>query len=417
MLAATIALLAPVPAGAQSITDVITAVARTTVEPTPVAEPDAPTDPAAHEPALEPPVATTQPEAASRGAATAPPQRPEPPEWPRLVTTARSGAKTVTSPAARQAAWPQTEIDLARARCRRMLKGLDIVVAAEEPIREGTACGDPAPVTLVSVGTKPQVALSPPVVVNCDLAVAVHGWVTQSLQPLARTHLGGPLVSIETMSSYACRNAYGRADTRLSEHGRANALDISGFITSGAQGARLLADWGATDRDKEQAIAAKARQERLASARLEAERRAADARKTVAPEPDPAHRDHPDREAPTARQADATMATVRATILEGVPSGLSILPNLSADARAGFGFEASRLGGPGSGMGRLLVPPPLVVGTAGRAATIDKARFLREAHASACRRFGTVLGPEANNAHRNHFHIDLADRGSDNFCQ
>ena len=32
--------------------------------------------------------------------------------------------------------------------------------------------------------------------------------------------------------------------------------------------------------------------------------------------------------------------------------------------------------------------------------------FLRVVHASACRRFGTVLGPEYNEAHQNHFHLE-----------
>ena len=36
--------------------------------------------------------------------------------------------------------------------------------------------------------------------------------------------------------------------------------------------------------------------------------------------------------------------------------------------------------------------------------------FLRAAHRSACKIFGTVLGPEANNAHQNHFHVDMAER-------
>ena len=33
-------------------------------------------------------------------------------------------------------------------------------------------------------------------------------------------------------------------------------------------------------------------------------------------------------------------------------------------------------------------------------------RFLRAIHASACRRFGTVLSPDYNEAHRNHFHLE-----------
>ncbi|MEL7049280.1 MAG: extensin family protein, partial [Pseudomonadota bacterium] len=46
-----------------------------------------------------------------------------------------------------------------------------------------------------------------------------------------------------------------------------------------------------------------------------------------------------------------------------------------------------------------------------------RARFLKEAHKRACRRFGTTLGPEANNAHRNHFHVDLAPRKRSNYCR
>lgn len=37
----------------------------------------------------------------------------------------------------------------------------------------------------------------------------------------------------------------------------------------------------------------------------------------------------------------------------------------------------------------------------------DKARFLRQISAGACRSFGTVLGPEYNAAHRNHLHLDM----------
>ncbi|RWU25713.1 extensin [Pseudomonas alkylphenolica] len=36
-----------------------------------------------------------------------------------------------------------------------------------------------------------------------------------------------------------------------------------------------------------------------------------------------------------------------------------------------------------------------------------KARFLRDLHAGACDSFNTVLGPDYNAAHRNHFHLDM----------
>lgn len=47
----------------------------------------------------------------------------------------------------------------------------------------------------------------------------------------------------------------------------------------------------------------------------------------------------------------------------------------------------------------------------------DKRAFLRAAHDAACRDFGTVLGPEYNAAHRDHFHLDQAERGWGSFCR
>ncbi|MGX7951658.1 extensin family protein [Tsuneonella sp. HG249] len=43
-----------------------------------------------------------------------------------------------------------------------------------------------------------------------------------------------------------------------------------------------------------------------------------------------------------------------------------------------------------------------------------KQRFLRLVHASACKRFGTILGPEYNASHRDHFHLEATGRG---FCR
>jgi hypothetical protein len=38
----------------------------------------------------------------------------------------------------------------------------------------------------------------------------------------------------------------------------------------------------------------------------------------------------------------------------------------------------------------------------------EEQAFLRRLHQSACKRFGTVLGPDYNAAHANHFHFDMA---------
>ncbi len=43
-----------------------------------------------------------------------------------------------------------------------------------------------------------------------------------------------------------------------------------------------------------------------------------------------------------------------------------------------------------------------------------KSKFLHDIHQSACRYFGSVLGPDYNTAHRNHFHLD---RGGYRVCR
>nr|WP_315457224.1 extensin family protein [uncultured Sphingorhabdus sp.] len=49
----------------------------------------------------------------------------------------------------------------------------------------------------------------------------------------------------------------------------------------------------------------------------------------------------------------------------------------------------------------------------------EERAFLRRLHQSACKRFGTVLGPDYNNAHANHFHFDMARsmKNGSSFCR
>jgi hypothetical protein len=95
-------------------------------------------------------------------------------------------------------------------------------------------------------------------------------------------------------------------------------------------------------------------------------------------------------------------------IFEGgsVPIGIpSLVP--PPDAKPSFGWAPpSRLGGPKQ------------ADAAAPASRDDgKAAFLRAIHKAACAIFSTVLGPEANAAHRNHFHLDLARRKNSNVCE
>lgn len=79
----------------------------------------------------------------------------------------------------------------------------------------------------------------------------------------------------------------------------------------------------------------------------------------------------------------------------------------------------SRAGGTnlGSGPGLPWRNPLRAAVSAVAGGNAPKALFLREVHEGACSVFGTVLGPSANAAHRDHFHFDMAERRRGNYCR
>lgn len=122
--------------------------------------------------------------------------------------------------------WPKSEVLEARAACEKMLLGLDMIWRPDEPIGEPGGCGTPAPIAIAEVA---QIRIDPPATVNCDFAVALNAWFTQSVQPQARKQVGASVIGVRNASSYACRRRNNAKSGKLSEHARANALDIAAF--------------------------------------------------------------------------------------------------------------------------------------------------------------------------------------------
>jgi hypothetical protein len=317
--------------------------------------------------------------------------------WPKTVPEARAEAAARSHGDPTDVFTPQ-EVAAAKAHCTAVLQGIDAVAVPEEPIRQGN-CGAAAPFQLVSIGRSPQVTFNPPAVVTCDMIVALATWLKNDLQPSARRHLGSPIAKIETMSSYSCRNAYGRKRGNLSEHGRANALDIRSFVTAAMAESEVLAHWGPTSREvRAQVAAAKAAADKAAAERAVASVKVP-LRSTVAPgAPDPT------------TNTGTSVAGAVGTMMGSVPSIAARLPGVKSDTSLGW-TPPSRLGGPKTADKGQEAPRQ-----AGN--HMGRTQFLRDAHTSACRIFGTVLGPEANDAHKNHFHVDMAERANgSHFCE
>jgi hypothetical protein len=93
---------------------------------------------------------------------------------------------------------------------------------------------DVVTVDAVILPDKHRAAFSPPVRLRCPMAEAVARWVTGDVAP-AIAGLGTSLQTIEALGSFECRPRNSIPGEQLSEHGRANALDVRSFkLANGA---------------------------------------------------------------------------------------------------------------------------------------------------------------------------------------
>ena len=193
--------------------------------------------------------------------------------------------------------WNREVVRKARQRCEIVLAATNVDAEPVSPIGGPKGCGIAAPVKVRSLGA---VKVSPPGRFNCTMTAALYKWITDVVQPAARSRFKQPVVEIREFSSYSCRRRGGvtKGPVRISEHSFGNAIDVAEFRLADGTRISVLKDWG----------------------------------------------------------------------------GFSALFN-------------------------------------------RKAAFLREVHKKACGIFSTVLGPEANKAHRNHFHFDLGRGGRYKYCR
>lgn len=70
-----------------------------------------------------------------------------------------------------------------------------------------------------------KVTVTPPATLRCPMAEAVANWVREDVAPAA-LKLGAPLRGLDNFDSYECRGRNRVRGATLSEHGRANALDV-----------------------------------------------------------------------------------------------------------------------------------------------------------------------------------------------
>ena len=281
--------------------------------------------------------------------------QPEPGTLPSPSAVDGKSGETTQVEAPKPGVWPDTQVITALRECVRLLASIAADVEVSEPLKQDQ-CGTPAPVVVRRIGSGAnKVEISPPVVVNCPMVVGLHIWVEKALQPAAQEAFGTHIARLRGVSGYACRNRVGSHShvDRLSEHAFANAIDISGFVTTDGRTIDVAGSWGPTARD------------------LEAQRVAAAAGR---------QRDHK----------------------------ISVIANAASEKPKPTSIQTAELQSRGIGASDL---------HSDESVASAEAQFLRRLHKGACDVFGTVLGPEANAAHRDHFHLDLVHRRNSAYCQ
>jgi Extensin-like protein C-terminus len=124
---------------------------------------------------------------------------------------------------------PTPETAAAPSQCQLRLAEL-AVFEPSPPITGPGKCmaTDVVKVDTVLLPDKHRIVFSPPAILRCPMAEAVAEWIAEDVAPTI-AGLGTSLRSIDNLDSFDCRPRNGINGAQVSEHGRANALDVRAF--------------------------------------------------------------------------------------------------------------------------------------------------------------------------------------------
>lgn len=209
--------------------------------PRPPSLPDAPVVAQPEGPATEAEPAEAEPDVPAQAEPDAEPEvvppaetEPEPvePEPEPVVPEPEVAAEPVPVPV------PERVYQVA---CPAVLAGL-VEAEMAPPLSEGI-CGEQSPLVVTGVLVRGRmVPLSSPVTTNCQMASALPGWL-DTVDGYATGMLESPLAAINTGTSYMCRNRNNGAAGFISEHGFANAVDVTGFTLEDGRTIGVESNW------------------------------------------------------------------------------------------------------------------------------------------------------------------------------
>jgi hypothetical protein len=112
-----------------------------------------------------------------------------------------------------------------------------------------SVCGALRPFT-VSATANGWVHLQPAALLRCQMVPAVDDWTQRVVIPAVRYYYGAQLVELKVAASYGCRPMNHVDGARLSEHGHANAVDISAFLLADGRTITVKGGWNGDPADR-----------------------------------------------------------------------------------------------------------------------------------------------------------------------
>lgn len=94
-----------------------------------------------------------------------------------------------------------------------------------------------------------NVGLSIPSVMDCTTAKALKAWIVETAKPVLKRK-GGGLRTLRVAAHYKCRTRNNQPGSRISEHGKGRAIDISGVQLKDGSTITVLKGWNAASTSK-----------------------------------------------------------------------------------------------------------------------------------------------------------------------
>lgn len=129
---------------------------------------------------------------------------------------------------------------LDREACTAVLDGAeDLTYAPQRDETKGSACSF---TNVVRADEAPaRFNISP--IATCSLTASLYWW-NRRIETLAIEILGSPVVRVEQVGTYACRNVNSRETGSRSQHATANAIDIEAFRLEDGRRISVVKNWG-----------------------------------------------------------------------------------------------------------------------------------------------------------------------------